>query len=394
MPGVSRRDFFRIAVAVAGASGIAGAASEDQPRELVREFTDAYLRALSPDGRKICLYFTKNTTVSFRFSGSKWHDVTKRRGGDTLGVIEVDSWKELFSIPHKGVAPTASFFADSDRIITNTLLLDPRPSEHQHLLIDLRSGHVEDRTEVFGEPVLYVDGYRNDMVVGSEYSKKTHRTEAYTHIRLPTWETVLRVPAIPEGLPHSDRRYFADPMFSLDRQFFAYPVNENLLYRRSADLGLAWARVLDPSLNIWRLGVSATGDWVVAALNEPALEDKMKIWKVLVLDGRDGSTVAELPVNGIQGVAISPDGRLVAVGEQKRLPGRVEKYELWVRLFEVPSGREMARWFHDRMRKRRGIIDTDFITDGIQFTADGRYLVSSGRKTRIWQIPSKPADSK
>jgi hypothetical protein len=389
MSRLSRKEFLRFAAASIVGNRIAGAGSDDQPRELVREFKDALLLALSPDGRKMCLHFTKNSTESFRLESGRWKRLPWNKSGEGLKVIELDTWKELFSVNPPGGPLPVTFFRDSERLITNTLLLEEKPVQQQYLLIDLNSGRVVERREGIETPFRQFYAYDGDLVIGTE-NGKTRKLEWYTHVSLPEWNTVKRVPQVPEDLPRPVRSAAMDGLkFSLDRRFFADTAGEHLLYRRCSDFGVVWTRVLDSSLQIWKLCVSANGDWVVAALNEPTLIENMKRWKVFVLEGRQGATVATLPVNGIQGVAISPDGKLLAVGEQERVKGWVEAYELWVSLYEIPSGKRVARLFHDRMPKRRGIMDTDFFQNGIQFTADGKYLVSGGRNTRIWRLPHR-----
>jgi hypothetical protein len=388
MSRLSRKEFLRFAAASIVGNRVAGAGSDDQPRELVREFRDALLLALSPDGRKMCLHFTENSTESFRLESGRWKRLTKNRSGEGLKVIELDTWKELFSVNPEGGPLPVTFFRDSERLITNTLLLQEKPVQEQYLLIDLKSGRVVERREGIEAIFRRFYAFDGSIMIGSE-NDKTRKLKWYTHVSLPEWNTVKRVPQVPDDLPQPTQSARGGLTFSLDRRFFVSTAGEHLLYRRSSDFGVEWTRVLDSSLQIRSLGVSANGDWVAAALNEPTFVDKMTRWKVFVLEGRQGATVATLPVNGIRGVAISPDGKLLAVGEQVRLEGLFEAYELWVSLYEIPSGKPLARLFHDRMWKRSGIMDTDFFQNGIQFTADGKYLVSGGRNTRIWRLPSR-----
>jgi hypothetical protein len=59
--------------ALAAASLLKGQGQSENPGatplqpKLVKEFRNAYLMAVSPDGAKVCLYFTKHPLMTFTF---------------------------------------------------------------------------------------------------------------------------------------------------------------------------------------------------------------------------------------------------------------------------------------------------------------------------------------
>ena len=102
----SRRSFLRLSVGFACTSLLRGqdkgqAASSGlgesglklpQPK-LVKEFRDAYFMAISPDGGKMCLYFTKHPQIDVRHN-SAWRPTEPTTAGpaqedEALRVIEM-----------------------------------------------------------------------------------------------------------------------------------------------------------------------------------------------------------------------------------------------------------------------------------------------------------------
>jgi hypothetical protein len=91
-------------------------------------------------------------------------------------------------------------------------------------------------------------------------------------------------------------------------------------------------------------------------------------------------------VIGLLQMAITSTGETLAVAEEIRQTEPRETYELAVRLVDVASGRETARIVHDRVVRRRGVLDYGFVVGGIQISADDRYLFTSGRHTKAWDL--------
>ena len=88
-----------------------------------------------------------------------------------------------------------------------------------------------------------------------------------------------------------------------------------------------------------------------------------------------------------EGLALSPDGKLLAVG-QSVPAGDKQNVDLFVDVYEIASSRRIARELHCRVPPGRfQNLNGSFSTSGIQFTPDGRWLVTSGYdRTKVWEV--------
>jgi hypothetical protein len=102
-----------------------------------------------------------------------------------------------------------------------------------------------------------------------------------------------------------------------------------------------------------------------------------------IYDGKNGQHLARMPLDGGGGLAISPDGAVVAIG--KILPDK-DKLVLLVETYEVSSGRRIASYLHDTIPpgKYQHLVGT---LDTLQFTSDGSYLITSGNNcVKAWHV--------
>jgi WD40 repeat protein len=94
--------------------------------------------------------------------------------------------------------------------------------------------------------------------------------------------------------------------------------------------------------------------------------------------------LSRLPLKGDAGIAISPDGKRLAVGERI---DQTDEAELAVSIWDRLTGVRLARIVHDHLRADRGDwVNSHFGIQGIQFTSDGKYLITSGTRTRVWDL--------
>jgi WD40 repeat protein len=102
-----------------------------------------------------------------------------------------------------------------------------------------------------------------------------------------------------------------------------------------------------------------------------------------ILGGKDGTPVARWPLDYKDGIVLSPDGKLLALGET--VQNKAGQSEPTVHVYEVPSGREVARFVHDRVPWKNRV--NAYLVNGLEFTPDGRYLITSANnKVKIWQV--------
>lgn len=107
-----------------------------------------------------------------------------------------------------------------------------------------------------------------------------------------------------------------------------------------------------------------------------------KEFYVAVLRGSDGSLHAKVEVNGEAGIALSPDGRVLAVSVRPPHDDRKNTVVPEVRLFDVATGASFATLTHAPVPEENAPISQPLL----QFTPDGRYLVTSGYETRVWRM--------
>ena len=85
--------------------------------------------------------------------------------------------------------------------------------------------------------------------------------------------------------------------------------------------------------------------------------------------------------------AVSPNGNLLATSEIKWISSK-GKAQCIVHLYDVQSGRELASVLHDEFK---AVDNAEFTID---FTPDGRYLITSGINTKIWKLSGTAVDVK
>ena len=128
------------------------------------------------------------------------------------------------------------------------------------------------------------------------------------------------------------------------------------------------------------LSVCADGRIVAAAVTDSVFSDKQTKFYVGIYDGDDGRELTRLPVSGTDSLGLSADGELIAVGDRK------SPSDPTVHIYEVSSGRRLTSVAHDHLVNQKSLFLVGGFT-GIEFTSDGKYLVSSGAiNTKIWAL--------
>ena len=309
--------------------------------------------------------------------------------------MELGSWKEIYSVPLSGEAFASdfSFFSDGDRLYGVT---EPTPLTKESMVIDLRSGEIEKhqdkydpKTSVFGHALKdrILVGYRGDKLVQVE------------------WPSLREIAAISIDREHS----FLG--FTTDRTRLIHSVGQALVCRRVEDFGVLWTRQIDMAIDLTsrstagvanasaRYGIAGDGGTVVLAPRRAAYQGKSEAFYVEILNGKDGKSIARWPRNGYEGVALSPDGKLLAVAKLEEkgpsfgdtpVTGRIKTedahLEPTMHIHEVPSGREIATVIHDRVPVNQR-LGGSLSGSNSGFTPDGKYLITSNSfNVKIWQV--------
>ncbi len=355
---------------------------------LVREFQDTSLIAVSPDGSKLCLYFTKHPLMTFTIRGDSRTSEGGSVQGEVLNVVETKAWKPIYTSHHlRSRFVTGSFFSDSEVLYLETVVLSSSSKDTQQFLVNVRTGQSNEHIRHLGPSDGYI-GYialNDQTLLGMQSAPNEADVAALILAELPDFRETARVPySVPAAVMSKSLYQGAYPVVSADRKTLVHADGHFLVFRRTEDLGVVWTRSIEPELfGIRRLSITPGGDRVAAAVLDFQVQDRQPRHYIGVYDGHDGATLARLSLDGTEGLAISPDGKLVALGSKISGPRNID---LAVGIYEVASGRKVATVLHDSVapgRYQRLVANFDVI----QFTPDGRYLVTSGNNhVKIWEL--------
>jgi hypothetical protein len=351
--------------------------------QLERDDPRSALLTISPDGAKVALSVSGQPSDIFRFRSGKWASVADKLAPDLLKVIELATGSVVYEALFRARVFPASFFADGLRIYAETVPFNDKGRVvHQCAVINLSTGERQDQfIPVDLERTTSVDALHDDLLLLQTGVAKINRSISLAEVSWPRIETEFQVEyatAARESKGHDFEKYL-----SADRGTLLYAFDHTIVCRRTKDLKVLWtAEVPSEYFGAWRLGVSADGRYVVAAVTDSPFSDKEKRFYVAVYDGRNGQALARLPITGTDGVAISPDGKLLAVAHvvfDKR--GAVPT----VFLYDVETGERVATVEHEPVHNN-AFMNARFGSHGLAFSADGRHLVTSTNDTRVWAL--------
>jgi hypothetical protein len=402
---LSRRDLFRRSARMAtcalgwsrgqgGSVEKPGTSYGELAMRLVKNI-DAELHDVSPDSKKLCLYFG-NPVRSFTRRKDRWEEKNSqvREGEPALRVVHMDSWKSIYSTRVPAIPYFGSFFADSEALYAS--IPGVGGGRCLHVVVELHNGAKLERIEEFN-PDGWSFSYRalGDRMLLGEGARRNPREEVLIKAELPSFKEIQRVPYA-ERVPGS-KMWGTDIRTAADRRTFVYSFDDTVVVRRSEDLEALWqCRVgTDRGLSLTTSGISADGKLV--AVGASHWEEKFEKYYVVVYEGRkgeelarfpvDGDEVTRLPVDSIDRVAISPDGKLLAVGQRLHLDGEPSGTQPTVHVFDIATRKKVATLIQDQLRQggaRQESLISSFSC--IQFTPDGKYLVTSTINTKVWEM--------
>jgi hypothetical protein len=174
-----------------------------------------------------------------------------------------------------------------------------------------------------------------------------------------------------------------DIIISNDRSTLVYSYDHNIVCRRSSDLNIIWTKKVAPNMKAHELQTSANGQFVVAMLADTKFIKDQREYYTCVYDGKTGEELARLPTITDSGMAVSNDGKLLAISK-RTLDIRKNEWILTVFVYEIPSKRMLFTVQHDRIKNDKlAEMHTSCI---IRFTPNIQYMVTSGINTKIWKI--------
>jgi hypothetical protein len=339
---------------------------------LAKEIKDAVLLAISPDDRRICLWFTKTTKA--------------KADSSLIVVLEIGTWKEIYSTRLPGEPMGFSFFLGGDALygVTEPRALARKLSDRKSLVIDLRTGEVDQQAAPVTPDIAYYSAFSRGVLIGIRGPREIVRAE---------WPSFRELASI-----QVDGRRRGGLSLSGDRQRLIHVGDQSLVCRRTDDFGIVWIRKIDASINMGAtlrgqdvpgasLSVaysSSSADGGIVALGARRVKDSDAplSFYIEILDGKDGGVVSRWPENPGDGIALSPDGKLLAIASLEQSPYVIEAV---VNIHDVPSGKKVATAIHDRVssNRRLGVMHSH----GFGFTPDGDYLITANsNRVKIWRV--------
>ena len=338
--------------------------------DLAKEFPASTVQAISPDGTKLCM--------------EDWMEQ-----GYPIRVLETGTWRVLYSGKFETRAYVSGFLGDGQSFICEG-------STPWRAIVDLRTG--ERKVE---RPYYNVRDHQRDSfapagdrtLLKKHWQSPPYETTTLSLVDLPDYREVVKVPYATEtrkprpvkGVMTLNTEW--GPVLSGRRTVVAYSFDNVLVCRRAADLSVLWTKSVEPGLELLRIAVSADGTRVAASVGDPLVEDLTRGWRqhyLGVYDGGTGDEITRLQIDGSDWIALSADGRLIAVVSHER--GDKGAAVPVAAVYEISSGRKVASVVHGPVKRGRRQWLEAGIT--VAFTSDGKYLITSGMATRVWSLGS------
>ena len=369
---VSRRRFLEACTGIAATSLYALPAAGQRGTEineqgsgiklqfnLVREFKNSDSYDISPDGRYVCLR------------------VDQRRG--KLRVAELGSGRAIYDTQLREDVLIARFFANGEALYAQTSLIDENSRyrrRYQQAVIDLKTGKLDTRLCDFRFGYFPLAA---PFLLGDEHNSLGQGVTLF-RVSTPDYNEIARAAFAPFQRHYPNDPDSSSPAFSADRKRVVHQVDHALMCRSTEDLNVIWTRPVEPDYHwgAWHVDMTPDGRTIVAAVIDQSALHPQRFY-VGVYNGTDGSVLARHPISAAMGVSISHDGELMAVGDRVELPdGRIEPT---VNIYEALTGVQVGKVTDPPVAEkysRAGISG--------RFTADGKYLVTAGRDTRVWAL--------
>ncbi len=387
---IQRRRFLAVCAAAALNARVAGqgsAQSTGRHFKLVKLFKNALYKAMSPDSRKLCILHTERPIGKFTLSISRKARAVKHEesSNSELKVFSMDFGTEMYSTRLTGFSGEFSFFLDGSAIYgsTSTVTL---PIKDTEVRIDLRSGALQSLQEEYTHHRhAYFHALSDDLLIGINE----------LGLFKVAWPD-LKVPLHPPVPPGSAGSSFE---LSADGRALVHIQGQSLVYRRVDDLAVVWTREIDPRIDLaeqWRsnplsphtalaaCAISADGSRVALAPWGGGEDGRPERFYLEILNGRNGSPIVRLALRPYEGIALSPDGRLLAIGRlDDSTPGALRPT---VSIYAIPSAERAAVIVHDHVSPEHRLNAS--LSRGLEFTPDGKYLITSANNNvKIWQMP-------
>jgi hypothetical protein len=150
----SRRVFLRgfASVTAAGLAHRAPGQTKDQVPSSnnphfrpVKEFRGAHLHAVSADGSKMFVVLAPDGVETWTYREGQWsqESVSTFPRDAPLCVVELGSWKTVYSTKLEAAPFVASFLRDSPELYVTAVFLEVGNAGNQQVVIDLQAGSIK-----------------------------------------------------------------------------------------------------------------------------------------------------------------------------------------------------------------------------------------------------------
>ena len=328
---------------------------------LAKEFVNAGRCRVSPDGTRLCM--------------EQW----KEQGGPWQ-VVQAGTWQVLYRDTFKQRPLSVGFFGDSQALLLQ--FVGPK-GQRREVVVDIRTGERVERLRPYDSDHPSEQVPTDDRVLlTAHFGAETWRFESLARVQFPGYRELSRTAFLPKA---GDSAPCSDLSLSDDRRTVLYFSDCALTCRRTEDLGVIWAHSIEAGLRAFPLAVSAHGDCAAAVIARGSSDGKFEHYERLytsIFDGRTGAETVRLTAYGKYGIAISPDGKSIAVVADE--PGDKGAVLPTAHIHDVPSGNRLASVIHDRIPKGRRQALLAGCT--VAFTSDGKYMITSGMTTKVWKL--------
>jgi len=368
----TRREFVSLSLGTGAALTLRAQTGREQKSKAVKSlrlakvFENTYLVAASPDGRKIA--------------------ITRNHGNprsESLAVIDLDTWKELGSIGLLAPSASVSFFGSGESLYAETV-----PTEESHfarverIVLNLTNWSIDRCTpHESADRVVVYQALKTNTLAGAELTRGKGMTGLVV-ASLPNYEETVRVPfSISDSVEPNYRH--SNIAISTNADHLAYGSARSIICRRISDLGLVWTREVEQEMfGVRYASITPDGRRVAVAVMDTMFVADQRNFYVGVFDAQTGSPIARLHLNGTDCMALSPDGKLIAVENRRTPTPRVSQPV--IEIYDIDSGLQIAEVIHDsHLATAR-----DFGFDQVRadFSADGKYLITSTTHTKVWAL--------
>ena len=318
-----------------------------------------------------------------------------RRSNPAPGLLETistEDWSTLWRSASLFSSPFGSFFADSYRC-----LIESPETKQWHIVNEhgaIESSHRYSTNVGNDKDPLTIRSlypYRDNIAIGRVQTGSSQYE--WIHLDLANERVVRRSPPLGEGSSTVSTRGFFTPIsFSSDCETFAYGFDHQIEVRRSSDLSLLLVVDTKPSLEISRVAVSDGAIFLVVALtafgSKPHGGSGVYGNGVLVYDIKRRSLIQRLATDANNGIAISPDSRLLATAGEAWSGPRARYAETRICITSLNTGKVLGYGEHIRVEHSRSgsFVARGLAPDGLFFIPGRKLLASTGSISKLWTV--------